>query len=122
MLAVSRAEVVSFLEELNQPYRHDSSNANIDLTRNRIRHELLRNTERGGERRMQNLDGDSTIVLVLARQIDGRRATPSELPLDRVAGDAELPAGRRRRMRATKATSRPPAPIRGFGRKSISLI
>jgi len=41
LLHVSRAEVLAYLDELKQPYRLDSSNQNLDLTRNRIRHELL---------------------------------------------------------------------------------
>ncbi len=41
LLQVTRAEVLTFLEELQQPYRQDSSNRNLDLTRNRLRLELL---------------------------------------------------------------------------------
>jgi tRNA(Ile)-lysidine synthase len=41
LLPLTRAEVLAYLEDLGQPYRHDPSNDNLDLTRNRIRHELL---------------------------------------------------------------------------------
>lgn len=41
LLAVTRAEVLAFLEQERQPYRQDSSNSSLDFTRNRIRHELL---------------------------------------------------------------------------------
>jgi tRNA(Ile)-lysidine synthase len=41
MLEVSRTDVISFLSELNQPHREDSSNSDPQYTRNRIRHELL---------------------------------------------------------------------------------
>jgi len=41
LLAVSRAEVIEYLAGLEQPYREDATNADRDLTRNRIRHELL---------------------------------------------------------------------------------
>ncbi|MBN1588996.1 MAG: tRNA lysidine(34) synthetase TilS [Pirellulales bacterium] len=41
LLDVRRADLVAYLDELKQPYRTDSSNANVQLTRNRIRHELL---------------------------------------------------------------------------------
>ena len=41
MLAVSRAEVERFLQQRNQPWRHDSSNDDLRLTRNRIRHDLM---------------------------------------------------------------------------------
>jgi tRNA(Ile)-lysidine synthase len=41
LLAVTRADVLSFLRELGQPYREDASNRDPRLTRSRIRHELL---------------------------------------------------------------------------------
>ncbi len=41
LLRATRADVLGYLESLGQPYRHDPSNDNLDLTRNRIRHELL---------------------------------------------------------------------------------
>lgn len=40
-LDATRAEVVSYLRELGQPYREDSTNSLVEFTRNRIRHELL---------------------------------------------------------------------------------
>jgi len=41
MLAVTRAEVMDYLQVKGQAFRQDSSNFNRRLTRNRIRHELL---------------------------------------------------------------------------------
>jgi tRNA(Ile)-lysidine synthase len=41
LLAVGRAGVLSFLAELGQPFRTDSSNADPRFTRNRIRAEVL---------------------------------------------------------------------------------
>jgi tRNA(Ile)-lysidine synthase len=41
LLTVTRAEVLAFLEQEGQSYRQDSSNLDLDYTRNRIRHELL---------------------------------------------------------------------------------
>jgi tRNA(Ile)-lysidine synthase len=41
LLAVPRSQLLAYLESLGQPYRQDSSNENLRLTRNRIRHELL---------------------------------------------------------------------------------
>lgn len=41
LLHVSRAEVLAYLESEKQEVRHDSSNLNLALTRNRIRHQLL---------------------------------------------------------------------------------
>jgi tRNA(Ile)-lysidine synthase len=41
MLEVTRAEVIAYLEAAGQPWREDSSNAELLYTRNRIRHTLL---------------------------------------------------------------------------------
>jgi len=41
LLEASRAEVLSFLAARNQEYRTDATNADVDLTRNRLRLELL---------------------------------------------------------------------------------
>jgi tRNA(Ile)-lysidine synthase len=41
LLAMRREEVLKYLDELGQQYRTDSTNANHDFTRNRLRHELL---------------------------------------------------------------------------------
>jgi tRNA(Ile)-lysidine synthase len=43
LLAVARADVLSYLEQEGQPFRQDTSNLDLDYTRNRIRHELLPN-------------------------------------------------------------------------------
>lgn len=42
-LGIRRREVVAYLEKLGQSYRQDSSNAEVQFTRNRIRHQLLPN-------------------------------------------------------------------------------
>jgi tRNA(Ile)-lysidine synthase len=41
LLAVTREEVVAYLAALGQAARHDASNNDATMTRNRIRHELL---------------------------------------------------------------------------------
>jgi tRNA(Ile)-lysidine synthase len=41
LLGVRRSEVLEYLREIKQNFRTDSSNASLDFTRNRIRHELL---------------------------------------------------------------------------------
>jgi len=46
LLAVTRAEVLAYLAERDQTYREDSSNALLQFTRNRLRHELLPLLER----------------------------------------------------------------------------
>ncbi|MFO0919705.1 MAG: tRNA lysidine(34) synthetase TilS [Planctomycetaceae bacterium] len=41
LLSVSRADVLSFLTARDQDYRVDATNADVELTRNRLRHGLL---------------------------------------------------------------------------------
>jgi len=41
LLAFRREELLAYLDELGQPYRRDSSNRDMQFTRNRIRHRLL---------------------------------------------------------------------------------
>jgi tRNA(Ile)-lysidine synthase len=41
LLGVRRSDLLAYLQELDQPYRDDSSNADRQFTRNRLRHELL---------------------------------------------------------------------------------
>ncbi|MCS6865970.1 MAG: tRNA lysidine(34) synthetase TilS [Gemmataceae bacterium] len=41
LLTVTRAEILAYLHELQQPFREDASNTDPRFTRNRIRHELL---------------------------------------------------------------------------------
>ena len=41
LLGFRRAELLAYLDDLGQSYRDDSSNRDIQFTRNRIRHELL---------------------------------------------------------------------------------
>ena len=41
LLEIRRDQVESFLQELGQPWREDSSNRDVHHTRNRVRHELL---------------------------------------------------------------------------------
>lgn len=46
MLSINRQQVERFLEELHQDFRTDATNQDTQLTRNRIRHELLPLLER----------------------------------------------------------------------------
>jgi tRNA(Ile)-lysidine synthase len=41
LLSVRRADVLRYLEELQQPYRTDTSNRDVRFARNRLRHEVL---------------------------------------------------------------------------------
>jgi len=41
LLAMRRADVLDYLDELGQPYRDDATNSDTRFTRNRLRHDLL---------------------------------------------------------------------------------
>jgi tRNA(Ile)-lysidine synthase len=84
LLHVSRVEVLAYLTELGQGYRQDSTNLNLDFTRNRIRHELLPYLE---ERY------NPAIVGVLGRLAEQAREASQDyesLAKDRL-GEVELP-------------------------------
>jgi tRNA(Ile)-lysidine synthase len=46
LLGVRRDELLTYLDDLGQPYCRDASNSNLRFTRNRIRHELLPRLQR----------------------------------------------------------------------------
>jgi len=46
LLAIRRSELTAYLDAIDQPYRHDSSNDDPRFTRNRIRHQLLPRLQR----------------------------------------------------------------------------
>jgi tRNA(Ile)-lysidine synthase len=62
LLNLSRGQVIKYLSDLGQSYRTDTTNADTDFTRNRIRHELLPNL------REQFNSGVDAAVLRLASQ------------------------------------------------------
>ena len=55
LLGVGRAEVETYLRQLGQDWREDSSNRRLTFTRNRIRHELLPLLERWNPRLREHL-------------------------------------------------------------------
>lgn len=55
LLSSTRAEVMAYLSELGQDFRVDATNALLDATRNRIRHELLPQLERYNARVRESL-------------------------------------------------------------------
>lgn len=63
LLATTRAEIESYLKELGQSWREDSSNRHMTFTRNRIRHELLPELERWNPQLREHLSQ----MAVLAR-------------------------------------------------------
>lgn len=84
MLHVRRADVLAFLEQRGLPFRQDSSNFDISLTRNRIRHELLP---------LLANDYNPAVVRILgqlAEQAEEMHGTLSQLA-EKLLADAELP-------------------------------
>jgi tRNA(Ile)-lysidine synthase len=84
LLVSTRAEVIAFLETEQQPFRLDSSNADIGFTRNRIRRDLLPGLVR---------DFNPAVVSVLCRLAE--QAGEVQKLIEAAAGDllreAELP-------------------------------
>jgi tRNA(Ile)-lysidine synthase len=85
MLSCTRAEVLAYLESLNQPFRHDSSNDNPRFTRNRIRHQLLPLLAE------QFNPGIVAVLCRLAEQAD-ERYREAEKRVRQLLAYAELPA------------------------------
>lgn len=83
LLSVSRSEVEDFLRSRGQPWRTDSTNADIAYTRNRIRHELM------PQLRTFNPSIDQTLANLaeLAREEEARW----QAELDRVLPQLLLP-------------------------------
>lgn len=121
MLGLSRAEVLVFLEELEQPYRVDSSNRDPDRLRNRVRHELLPLLERKYNPRIRERLADTAGLVLgdedqlelaaegeLERLVeDQERVSPVELPGRRLL---DLPAALARRV------------VRGALRRSVGHL
>jgi tRNA(Ile)-lysidine synthase len=84
LLAVAREEVLAFLNELDQDYCHDRTNADRRFTRNRIRQELLPLLER---------DYNPAIVDVLCRLAYQAHALQWDIELEaaKLLAHAELP-------------------------------
>jgi tRNA(Ile)-lysidine synthase len=97
LLEVSRAEVLDYLRQIAQPFREDVTNASIDYTRNRIRHELLPQLARDynpqvreAVLRLSRLAGEADDEITgLAAEIAERAVRPVpggiEIPLDVLA-------------------------------------
>jgi tRNA(Ile)-lysidine synthase len=67
-LNTRRAEIESYLKEINQPWREDSTNTDTAYTRNRIRHELLPQLREYNP----NLDQTLSNLAELAREEEAR--------------------------------------------------
>jgi tRNA(Ile)-lysidine synthase len=65
LLAVTRHEIAAYLESIHQPWREDSSNCNLEHTRNRVRRELIPLLER---------DFNPAIIRVLAEHAEMAQA------------------------------------------------
>lgn len=62
LLNTTRGEIESYLGELGQEWREDSSNRHLTFTRNRIRHELLPVLEGWNPRLREHLAGMATLA------------------------------------------------------------
>ncbi len=91
ILGVTRAEVLDYLAQINQPYRDDASNQSRDYTRNRIRHELLPLLERDYNPHVrQALLRLSRLAGEADDELTGRAAQHGEQLIRFVPGGAEL--------------------------------
>jgi tRNA(Ile)-lysidine synthase len=93
LLDVTRADVLDYLAQLQQPFREDASNRSLAYTRNRIRHELLPLLARDYNPhvrqallRLSNLAGEAD------DELTGRAAQHGEQMIRRVPGGVELMA------------------------------
>jgi tRNA(Ile)-lysidine synthase len=84
LLGCSRADVLAYLQAVQQEYRTDSSNVDLGFTRNRIRHELLPALVR---------DFNPAVVSVLCRLAEQAREVQSllEIHVGELLKDAEMP-------------------------------
>ncbi len=107
ILTVRRAEILWYLQQLGQDYRHDATNADTTRTRSRIRHDLLPHLAKNFNPRIVNLLGRLAAQAVgwrrdqaaaaeqLLRQAERPRAGPVL-----VFARSTLSAAPRRRRRA----------------------
>jgi tRNA(Ile)-lysidine synthase len=124
-LAVTRAEIETFLRDNGQAWREDSSNRQLDYTRNRIRHQLLPLLEEWNPRLREHLSQMATLardeeswwsaelarvapqILMLGRPVrGGGRAAGDALPMlsiDVIRLAALAPALQRRLLRHAAA-------------------
>jgi tRNA(Ile)-lysidine synthase len=106
LLPVTRAEVLAYLADLNQPSRRDSSNADLHYTRNRIRHELLPHLAERYNPRI------AEVLARLAAQAEEVSRAEEESGAD-VLREAELPrAGALVILDAGKLSAAPPRLVR----------
>lgn len=99
LLEVSRADVLTYLAEIGQEFREDSSNADTQFTRNRLRRDLLPMLERDygpgvreSLRRLGTLAGDAQGVIqklaeqLLETSLVGQSETRATLDCHKLAG------------------------------------
>jgi tRNA(Ile)-lysidine synthase len=123
-LETSRSAVRDFLGARQIPFREDTSNSDLDIPRNRIRHELLPLLQaRFAPRVVEVLDREATIAredadfLDAAAEAAGARLisrTPGGLEFDAKALAAEPPAVARRVIRRAQQVAAGPDHFIGF--------
>jgi tRNA(Ile)-lysidine synthase len=93
-LAVSRNEVRHFLRDRAVEYREDASNANVDIPRNRIRHELIPFLEtRFSSSIVEVLDREAAIARDDAEFLDAMAAAAARRVAVRQPGRVEIAIG-----------------------------
>jgi tRNA(Ile)-lysidine synthase len=115
LLTVERAEVEAFLRERGIPWREDSSNANPQFARNRIRHELLPQLAR---------DWNPSIGETLANTADWALAEEAywEAEIGRLAPGRMREAGRTVILRAEALRCLPVAAARRMVRHAMARV
>jgi tRNA(Ile)-lysidine synthase len=115
LLTVERAEVEAFLRERGIPWREDSSNANPQFARNRIRHELLPQLAR---------DWNPSIGETLANTADWALAEEAywEAEIGRLAPGRMREAGGKVLLRAEALRCLPVAAARRLVRHAMARV
>lgn len=141
LLDVTRAELRSFLDDLQQPWREDSTNADCAIPRNRIRHQVLPRLRelnaqadaaiaraadifRTDATFLDELANDAAVRLVRCERVDGTGGAGEAAWVVRVAVSAEalarlpLAIARRVALRALETAN----PSRSYGLEEAQLL
>lgn len=105
MLGLRRNEVLEYLQAIGQEHRNDPSNASLDYTRNRLRHELLPTLRDG-----YHFDIDNSLLRLSQVAADAQRLIErlADELLDRtlIPSDSTLPATVRLDLRPLQTQDR----------------
>lgn len=99
LLNVQRREIESYLNGIGQEYREDSTNADTDYSRNRIRHNILPELSEINERAVSHMNRSAGMLRqaadYLARQAEEaiRECCVREMPERKTGGNKKEPGG-----------------------------